>query len=174
MNRVSLTSPRPPGSRSAANNSAPKSKTAQLQKVIQLQYGAVNWTAMNTYNSGSAGAEVSNAFNKANYTIDEIPKLVVGLINGSQHGKSRFGHMSGDDTGDGQQGDTTAKIEACKNFLITWANNHPKTSGAKISTGQKHSEEEQKANAKKKEADKQKKKKERQEQYERDNPYGRK
>jgi hypothetical protein len=174
MNRVSLKSSRPPGSRSAANLHATKSKTAQLQKVIQLQYGNVNWQAMNTYNSGSAGAAVSDAFVKANYTIVEIPALVVRLINGSDHGKSRFGHMSGDDHGDGQQGDTTAKIESCKNFLIGWAAQNPKGTASKPASGKKHSEDEQKAIAKKKEDDKKKKKEERKKAYKQDNPFGRK
>jgi hypothetical protein len=175
MNRVPVKSSRPPGSRSAANLHATKSKTTQLQKVIQLQFGTVNWEAMNTYNSGSAGAAVSDAFVKADYTIDEIPNLVVRLINGSDHGKSRFGHMSGDDHGDGQQGDTTTKIESCKNYLINWAKQNPKGESSKAKpTGRKHNEEEQKAVAKKKADDKQKKKDDKAKAYKEKNPFGRK
>lgn len=175
MNRVSLKSPRHPGSRSAANMHATKSKTAQLQKVIQLQFGSVNWTAMNTYNSGSAGAAVSTTFVKANYTIDEIPNLVVKLINGSNHGKNRFGHMSGKDHGDGQQGDTTAKIEACKNYLINWAKNNPKVEGSKPqASGKEESEEKLQTAAKKKAEEKQKRKLKRMKEYKEKNPFGRK
>jgi hypothetical protein len=173
MNRVPLKSSRLPGSRSAANLPATKSKTTQLQKVIQLQFGTVNWEAMNTYNSGSAGAAVSDAFVKANYTIDEIPNLVVRLINNSDHGKSRFGHMSGKDHGDGQQGDTTAKIESCKTYLINWAGQNPKGEGSiPKSTGTKHTEEQQKEIAKNKSEKKKQKKQERMQEFKKQNPYG--
>lgn len=134
--------------------------------ILQRQYEQANWKAMNEYNSGSAGKAVSDAFNKAGYTIDEIPRLVIGLMGRNGFGKDRFGHGTGDDT-QGQQGDTTPKIEECKRFLIDWAIRNPKGQQEKKQNNSRALSEKKQNEARvKKEKEKKKKKEKKHDLYE--------
>lgn len=119
--------------------------------IIQRVYEAENWENMKTYNGGSAAKEVTDAFQKADYTIHEMDGVIIGALKKSDLSQDLWGHASGDNT-QGKQGDTDRKIQAAKNWLIQWASQNKKgssTNNSKTGVSEKKMKESKDAKIKK-------------------------
>jgi len=113
-------------------------KSANTGGVIQFtrEIAQRNWDTITGY-SGDQHARVIHAFNRANYTLDDINRMIVRLIDNLGYGDVNFAHGRGN-SDSGTQGDTMGSIGECVDALVAWANAHPKREEEKkVYTGPK-------------------------------------
>ena len=115
--------PAPPPTRFSAVGAAQRSAIQCMKE--DDDDAAHNWdNVLAQYNGGVAAREVENAFLKAGY-FDDLREKILLALHDSGYGNHKIAHGKGG-KGSNVRGGTNEAIEACKNALITWANDHAK------------------------------------------------
>ncbi len=113
-----------------------KEQTIQKKKKDPIQMSRDiaqrNWRTINQYSRDQA-ERADRAFLRAGYPPEQAGRLILSLIDQLGYGNQVFAHGRGG-SDSGTQGDTMARITACVNALVNWANNNPKLKEEKKSS----------------------------------------